>query len=137
MIVFFFLKKNLNTVVMQCLQFCNISSCKKKMSKIKFNLLFEFWASVNLIVVKNDICYCEKIVSEFVSFQSFLCCCCNKVIFVLMFDTQYYFYSMFCTENWIVVRVELTNAILWRCNFAIDCVVKMLLWECTWCFCTY
>jgi len=23
---------------------------------------------------------------------------------------------------------------LWRCNFAIDCVVKMLLWECTWCF---
>jgi len=44
------------------------------------------------------------------------------------------FCSMFYAENWIVVRVELTNAILWRCCFAIDCVVKMLLWECTWCF---
>jgi len=37
-----------------------------------------------------------------------------------MFDTQYYLCLMFCVENWIVVRVELTNAILWRCNSAID-----------------
>lgn len=44
------------------------------------------------------------------------------------------FCSMFYAENWIVVRVELTMRFLWRCNFAIDCVVKMLLWECTWCF---
>ncbi len=50
-----------------------------------------------------------------------------------MFGTQYYFCSMFYTENWIVVRVKLTVQFLWRCNFAIDCVVKMLLWECTWC----
>ena len=44
------------------------------------------------------------------------------------------FCSMFYAENWIVVRVELTDAIVWRCCFAIDCVVKTLLWECTWCF---
>ena len=51
-----------------------------------------------------------------------------------MFGTQYYFCSMFCAENWIVVRVKLTMQFLWRCNFAIDCAVKMLLWKCTWCF---
>ena len=76
----------------------NISSYNKNVQN-QIQFIVRILASVNLIVVKNDFCYCEKIVSEFVSFQSFLCCCCNKVIFVLMFDTQYYFYSMFCTEN--------------------------------------
>ena len=36
-----------------------------------------------------------------------------------MFGTQYYFCSVFCIENWIVVRVKLTMRFLWRCNFAI------------------
>ena len=78
------------------------------------------------VTVKN--CFWVCFFSEFSLFW------CNKVIFVLMFGTQYYFCSMFCTENWIVVRVKLTMRFLWRCNFAIDCVVKMLLCECTWCF---
>ncbi len=102
------------------------------MSKIKLNLLFQVWVSVS--VVSIDICYCEKLFLSFISFQSFPLFCCNKVIFVLMFGTQYYFCSMFYVENWIVVRVKLTMRFLWRCNFAIDCAVKMLLWECTWCF---
>jgi hypothetical protein len=67
---------------------------------------------------------------EFVSFQSFLCFDVNKVIFVLMFGTQYYFFVR-CS----MPRTELlwgSNSqcdFLWRCNFAIDCVVKMLLWK--------
>ena len=74
-----------------------------------------------------------KIVSEFVSFQSFLCFDVNKVIFVLMFGTQYYLFClMFYAENWIVVRVKLTMRFLWRCNFAIwlcsqDVIVKMYM----------
>ncbi len=29
-----------------------------------------------------------------------------------MFGTQYYFCSMFCTENWVVVRVKLTMRLM-------------------------
>ena len=50
----------------------------KKMSRIKLN--FE----ISVSVVSIDICYCEKIVSEFVSFSEFslfLFFWCNKVIF--------------------------------------------------------
>ena len=102
------------------------------MSKIKLNLLFQILASVNLNVIKNDFCYCEKIVSEFCFFSEFSLFWCNKVIFVLMIGTQYYFCSMFFVENWIVVRVKLTMRFLWRCSFAIwlcsqDVIVGMYM----------
>ena len=99
------------------------------MSKIKLNLLFGILGFSNLsrdlsrtVTVKN--CFWVCFFSEFSLFW------CNKVIFVLMFGTQYYFCSMFCTENWIVVRVKLTMRFLWRCNFAIwlcsqDVIVEM------------
>ena len=65
--------------------------------------MFQILVSVNLNVVKNDFCYCEKIVSEFCFFSEFSLFWGNKVIFVLMFGTQYYFSSMFYTENWSVL----------------------------------
>ena len=71
---------NQNTVVMQCLQFWVTSVNIKKMSKIKLNLLFGILGSVIVARLVTN-CYCEKLFLSFVSFQSFLCFWCNKVIF--------------------------------------------------------
>ena len=105
------------------------------MSKIKLNLCWNFGFSKCRELVKAVAnCYLWKNCFWVCFFSEFSLFWCNKVIFVLMFGTQYYFCSMFCAENWIVVRAKLTKRFLWRGNFAIDCAVKMLLWECTWCF---
>jgi hypothetical protein len=102
------------------------------MSKIKLNLLFGILGFSNCRETRHELLL-WKIVSEFVSFQSFLCFDVNKVIFCT--DVRYsvlFFCSMFYAENWIVVRVKLTMRFLWRCNFAIwlcsqDVTVKMYM----------
>ncbi len=91
-----------------------------------------------------DICYCDKLFLSFLFLFRVFFVWCNKVIFfVLMFGTQYYFCSMFCTENWSVLwtskhttqlvflRSLLKAIFLWQDVYAIDCVVKLLFWKCT------
>jgi hypothetical protein len=102
------------------------------MSKIKLNLLFGILGFSNCRETRHELLL-WKIVSEFVSFQSFLCFDVNKVIFCT--DVRYsvlFFCSMFYAENWIVVRVKLTMRFygdvtlpFWLCSQ--DVTVKMYM----------
>ena len=92
------------------------------MSKIKLNLLFRILVSVNLNIVKNDFCYCEKIVSEFVSFQSFLC-----------FDVTKLFLYWCSVLSIIFVRCSAPRTeLLWGSNSQCDfCGDVTLPWLCS------
>ena len=50
----------------------------KKCPKSNWIYCFKFWISVNLNVIKNDFCYCEKLFLSFVFFQGFLCVSVTK-----------------------------------------------------------
>ena len=65
-------------------------------------------------------------------FSEFSLFCCNKVIFVLMFGTQYYFCLMFCTRTEVFYEGQTHNAIFvamflchWLCSQ--DVIVEMYM----------
>jgi len=62
---------NQNTVAMQCLQFGKHQFSYKKCPKSNWIYCFKFWISVNLNVIKNDFCYCEKLFLSLFLFRVF------------------------------------------------------------------